>query len=50
MPQMSPIWWLYMMLMFIMCLIMTNSMIYFNYLSNNTNPVMFKSHNLSWKW
>nr|YP_010930309.1 ATP synthase F0 subunit 8 [Apphia nigricauda]WKK49898.1 ATP synthase F0 subunit 8 [Apphia nigricauda] len=50
MPQMSPIWWLYMMLIFILCLTMVTSVIYFNYLSNNTKLNSFMSSNLIWKW
>nr|YP_010835888.1 ATP synthase F0 subunit 8 [Carinata dushanensis]WGC89407.1 ATP synthase F0 subunit 8 [Carinata dushanensis] len=50
MPQMSPMWWMYMLFMFSLCLMLMNSMVYFNYMFNNTNFKSFKLKNLNWKW
>nr|YP_010835914.1 ATP synthase F0 subunit 8 [Apphia sp. 1 SJ-2023a]WGC89433.1 ATP synthase F0 subunit 8 [Apphia sp. 1 SJ-2023a] len=50
MPQMSPMWWMYMMLIFIMCLMMMNSLIYFNYLKSSTKMKTFKNFDFNWKW
>nr|YP_010835875.1 ATP synthase F0 subunit 8 [Onukindia connexa]WGC89394.1 ATP synthase F0 subunit 8 [Onukindia connexa] len=50
MPQMSPMWWLNMMLMFIFCLIMMNSLIYFNFFMKNKKKTNYDYKNLNWKW
>nr|YP_011032069.1 ATP synthase F0 subunit 8 [Carinata recurvata]WRH31299.1 ATP synthase F0 subunit 8 [Carinata recurvata] len=50
MPQMSPMWWVIMFLIFILCFLIMNSMIYFNYLINNTNINKLGYSNLTWKW
>nr|YP_010930296.1 ATP synthase F0 subunit 8 [Apphia nigricarina]WKK49885.1 ATP synthase F0 subunit 8 [Apphia nigricarina] len=50
MPQMSPMWWFHLMLIFILCLMVTNSMIYFNYLVNDKKSNPFTKSELVWKW
>nr|WAK83094.1 ATP synthase F0 subunit 8 [Janus sp.] len=52
MPQMSPMNWMFLLIMFTLLLIMCISMIYFNYLPS---PKKFKLNNkktnfLNWKW
>nr|UGS80311.1 ATP synthase F0 subunit 8 [Graphocaecilius interpretatus] len=53
MPQMSPIWWLPLFIMFIFILLMTNSLNYFyknykiSYLSSKTN---LNKKFIAWKW
>nr|UQS80541.1 ATP synthase F0 subunit 8 [Convexana sp. 1 JW-2022a] len=50
MPQMSPMWWLSMMLMFMFCFFIINSMIYFNILKNKNLYLKYKNSNFNWKW
>nr|YP_010963630.1 ATP synthase F0 subunit 8 [Tribulocentrus zhenbaensis]WKZ08113.1 ATP synthase F0 subunit 8 [Tribulocentrus zhenbaensis] len=50
MPQMSPMWWMSLMLMFNSMIMLSICMMYFNYkisikLSSSTNKT-----NLTWKW
>nr|QWC53770.1 ATP synthase F0 subunit 8 [Chudania hellerina] len=50
MPQMSPMWWLLLMMYFIYIMICLNSMIFFNYKSK---PKFIKTNNymnMNWKW
>nr|YP_009654748.1 ATP synthase F0 subunit 8 [Caystrus obscurus]QCI09303.1 ATP synthase F0 subunit 8 [Caystrus obscurus] len=52
MPQMSPMWWEFQFILFILLMILTTIMIYFiyfnsaNYKSNN----MKKKEQINWKW
>nr|QHV34323.1 ATP synthase F0 subunit 8 [Gessius sp. 'rufidorsus'] len=49
MPQMSPMWWMTLMLLFIFTLYMTMSMLYFNkkfYFKNKNIKKMM----MNWKW
>nr|UGS80506.1 ATP synthase F0 subunit 8 [Polypsocus corruptus] len=52
MPQMNPIWWTWLFIMFILTILLANSLNYFY--SNNTinknmnNKIMNKS--INWKW
>nr|YP_010271147.1 ATP synthase F0 subunit 8 [Gargara genistae]UKB86912.1 ATP synthase F0 subunit 8 [Gargara genistae] len=50
MPQMSPLWWLTLMLMFNSMIMLSISMLYFNY--NNSFKVSTTSQkiNLNWMW
>nr|ATD85992.1 ATP synthase F0 subunit 8 [Sophonia linealis] len=50
MPQMSPLWWLTLMLMFILSMMMMNSIIYFYLDSNNYEKVKIFNKQFSWKW
>nr|YP_011010137.1 ATP synthase F0 subunit 8 [Halobates sericeus]WPW46661.1 ATP synthase F0 subunit 8 [Halobates sericeus] len=51
MPQMAPLSWLSLMIMFIMMIIVVNSMTYFNknYKIESTKSKM-KMNMLNWKW
>nr|UGS80155.1 ATP synthase F0 subunit 8 [Anomopsocus amabilis] len=52
MPQMNPIWWLTLMILFIMIFLLTNSLNYFY----KTYKIEFKNNNylnkklINWKW
>nr|YP_010963617.1 ATP synthase F0 subunit 8 [Pantaleon erectonodatus]WKZ08100.1 ATP synthase F0 subunit 8 [Pantaleon erectonodatus] len=50
MPQMSPMWWLTLMLMFNSMVMMTISMVYFNYYTSLKSTMIMKKLNLIWKW
>nr|AKK32521.1 ATP synthase F0 subunit 8 [Henschiella sp. PJ-2015] len=51
MPQMSPLYWLIMMLMFMFMLMIMINMIYFNYMVKmNYIKKNYKNFNLIWKW
>nr|YP_011017946.1 ATP synthase F0 subunit 8 [Anidiocerus bimaculatus]WQF69858.1 ATP synthase F0 subunit 8 [Anidiocerus bimaculatus] len=50
MPQMSPIWWLTLMLMFNFMYLMMNAMLYFNYEINKKYLKENKYLTMSWKW
>nr|YP_009128298.1 ATP synthase F0 subunit 8 [Darthula hardwickii]AFY16796.1 ATP synthase F0 subunit 8 [Darthula hardwickii]AJP09350.1 ATP synthase F0 subunit 8 [Darthula hardwickii] len=49
MPQMSPMWWLIMMMMFNYMLLMTNTLMYFN---KNMKILKYTHNNtlMKWKW
>nr|YP_008992963.1 ATP synthase F0 subunit 8 [Leptobelus gazella]AEE89601.1 ATP synthase F0 subunit 8 [Leptobelus gazella] len=50
MPQMSPLWWLTLAVMFNLLTMMTMSMMYFNLkIELNMNKSM-KKNKLNWKW
>nr|YP_009560653.1 ATP synthase F0 subunit 8 [Gigantometra gigas]AZZ73258.1 ATP synthase F0 subunit 8 [Gigantometra gigas]AZZ73271.1 ATP synthase F0 subunit 8 [Gigantometra gigas] len=51
MPQMSPLAWMWLMIMFILSIILVNSMMYFNkkYL-NKMNMMGKKENKINWKW
>nr|YP_009732578.1 ATP synthase F0 subunit 8 [Idiocerus salicis]QHS71297.1 ATP synthase F0 subunit 8 [Idiocerus salicis]WEP24852.1 ATP synthase F0 subunit 8 [Idiocerus sp.] len=50
MPQMSPMWWLTLMLIFNFSFLMMNSVIYFNYKVTNKCSVKMLKYKLNWKW
>nr|YP_010610853.1 ATP synthase F0 subunit 8 [Sahlbergotettix salicicola]WAP91674.1 ATP synthase F0 subunit 8 [Sahlbergotettix salicicola] len=50
MPQMSPIWWLTLMLTFNMSYLMMNTILYFNYMNKNKNSIKMIKSKLIWKW
>nr|YP_009654839.1 ATP synthase F0 subunit 8 [Placosternum urus]QCI09407.1 ATP synthase F0 subunit 8 [Placosternum urus] len=52
MPQMSPLWWEMLFLVFIMSLMMFNIIIYFMQNKMNLNKNLFKNDNIQfiWKW
>nr|YP_011010202.1 ATP synthase F0 subunit 8 [Asclepios apicalis]WPW46739.1 ATP synthase F0 subunit 8 [Asclepios apicalis] len=51
MPQMAPLSWLSLMIMFIMMIITINSLMYFNKKYLTKNNIMSKSEkNMNWKW
>nr|WKK49872.1 ATP synthase F0 subunit 8 [Subulatus sp.] len=50
MPQMSPMWWLLMMIMFLIFKLIMNSMIYFTYFFKSKKPIIKNNCQLIWKW
>nr|YP_009251341.1 ATP synthase F0 subunit 8 [Bicellonychia lividipennis]AIQ80138.1 ATP synthase F0 subunit 8 [Bicellonychia lividipennis] len=50
MPQMAPMNWLYLFILFIMILLMINSMIYFFKTYKNNFMIQKKNIELKWKW
>nr|YP_010610879.1 ATP synthase F0 subunit 8 [Nabicerus dentimus]WAP91700.1 ATP synthase F0 subunit 8 [Nabicerus dentimus] len=50
MPQMSPMWWMTLMLIFNMCYLMMNTMLYFNYNIKNKYTIKMDKLKLTWKW
>nr|AZZ73284.1 ATP synthase F0 subunit 8 [Gigantometra gigas]AZZ73297.1 ATP synthase F0 subunit 8 [Gigantometra gigas] len=51
MPQMSPLAWMWLMIMFILSIILVNSMMYFNKKYLNKMTMMGKKENkINWKW
>nr|YP_011036644.1 ATP synthase F0 subunit 8 [Xestocephalus ishidae]WRK21248.1 ATP synthase F0 subunit 8 [Xestocephalus ishidae] len=50
MPQMSPMWWLTMMLIIMTMMTITNSMIYFFNMTLNTNKKKTMKNKFNWKW
>nr|QKW88758.1 ATP synthase F0 subunit 8 [Idiocerus herrichii] len=50
MPQMSPMWWLTLMLIFNLTYLMMNSMLYFNYQTKNKYSMKLLKYKLTWKW
>nr|AYE40948.1 ATP synthase F0 subunit 8 [Idioscopus sp. 'myrica']WEP24787.1 ATP synthase F0 subunit 8 [Idioscopus sp. 'myrica'] len=50
MPQMSPMWWLTLMLMFNLLYLMMNTILYFNYKVKNKNQILMKKSKMNWKW
>nr|WPW47389.1 ATP synthase F0 subunit 8 [Asclepios apicalis] len=51
MPQMAPLSWLSLMIMFIMMIISINSLMYFNKKYLAKKNIMSKSEkNMNWKW
>nr|WEP24839.1 ATP synthase F0 subunit 8 [Metidiocerus sp.] len=50
MPQMSPMWWLTLMLVFNLLYMMVNSMMYFNYKIKNKDSTKLSKFKLNWKW
>nr|QZR91897.1 ATP synthase F0 subunit 8 [Ujna puerana] len=50
MPQMSPMWWLFLMICSISTLLMMNSIIYFNLISLKTQMKTIQKNKIIWKW
>nr|QXP43452.1 ATP synthase F0 subunit 8 [Koreocerus koreanus] len=50
MPQMSPMWWLTLMLIFNSCYMVMTTMLYFNYKIKNKMPIKMNKSKLNWKW
>nr|YP_002995744.1 ATP synthase F0 subunit 8 [Stictopleurus subviridis]YP_010316732.1 ATP synthase F0 subunit 8 [Liorhyssus hyalinus]ACF04095.1 ATP synthase F0 subunit 8 [Stictopleurus subviridis]UMY76354.1 ATP synthase F0 subunit 8 [Liorhyssus hyalinus]URN72948.1 ATP synthase F0 subunit 8 [Liorhyssus hyalinus] len=53
MPQMSPLWWEILFLLFIMCFLIMNTIIYYNKMispKKSENQMMIKTSNQNWKW
>nr|YP_010999375.1 ATP synthase F0 subunit 8 [Arma koreana]WPM93260.1 ATP synthase F0 subunit 8 [Arma koreana] len=52
MPQMSPLWWEVLFIIFVMTYFMFNIMIYFNKKNSliNKNSKNNKTNNLNWMW
>nr|AIW65040.1 ATP synthase F0 subunit 8 [Notonectidae sp. MT-2014] len=52
MPQMSPMWWTMLMIMFLMTFFMFNMMIYFMKMEEGTKEENIKIHtkSMNWKW
>nr|ARH53834.1 ATP synthase F0 subunit 8 [Elateroidea sp. AH-2016] len=51
MPQMAPISWINLMIMFIMIFMILNSLNYFSFMySNKSMKSTFKMKNPNWKW
>nr|UGN61566.1 ATP synthase F0 subunit 8 [Paracyba sp.] len=50
MPQMSPMWWTTLMLMFIFSILVCMFMMYFNYTKKMSEKKKMTMNNLSWTW
>nr|QUI77261.1 ATP synthase F0 subunit 8 [Mitjaevia shibingensis] len=50
MPQMSPMWWTTLMVMFIIIFLILMTNMYFNLNNKLTMKVMLLKKNMSWKW
>nr|WAP91726.1 ATP synthase F0 subunit 8 [Idiocerini gen. 'Neoamritatus' sp.] len=50
MPQMSPMWWLTLMLMFNLLYLITNNILYFNYKIKNKELIKSNKMKMIWKW
>nr|QWC53822.1 ATP synthase F0 subunit 8 [Concaveplana rufolineata] len=50
MPQMSPMWWMSLMILFIFMMLMFNSMIYFIFSSKMNIKLTLENKQLIWKW
>nr|YP_010996495.1 ATP synthase F0 subunit 8 [Sophonia microstaina]WPC85237.1 ATP synthase F0 subunit 8 [Sophonia microstaina] len=50
MPQMSPMWWLLLMIYFIFVMTLFNSMVYFIFYKKNHKEISSKKFMLNWKW
>nr|YP_010583003.1 ATP synthase F0 subunit 8 [Yangisunda tiani]UGN61449.1 ATP synthase F0 subunit 8 [Yangisunda tiani] len=50
MPQMSPMWWTLLMLMFIFTLLMTMKVLYFNYMKMIKMKKSVKKNYFNWSW
>nr|QFK69090.1 ATP synthase F0 subunit 8 [Phymatostetha punctata] len=49
MPQMAPLWWTSLFMMFILSYMMINVMMYFN-MNHVTKKIKIKFINMNWKW
>nr|YP_010952934.1 ATP synthase F0 subunit 8 [Empoascanara alami]YP_010952973.1 ATP synthase F0 subunit 8 [Empoascanara hongkongica]QJT42832.1 ATP synthase F0 subunit 8 [Empoascanara dwalata]WMQ52377.1 ATP synthase F0 subunit 8 [Empoascanara alami]WMQ52416.1 ATP synthase F0 subunit 8 [Empoascanara hongkongica] len=50
MPQMSPMWWTFLMIMFILSFIMIMSMLYFDYKKKIDFKINLNLTKMNWKW
>uniref|UniRef100_A0AB38ZDF3 ATP synthase complex subunit 8 n=1 Tax=Esakia lundbladi TaxID=3095926 RepID=A0AB38ZDF3_9HEMI len=51
MPQMAPLSWLTLMIMFIISIVIINSMLYFNKnYSTMSNKMKMEKNSINWKW
>nr|YP_010692603.1 ATP synthase F0 subunit 8 [Tricentrus davidi]WBV77344.1 ATP synthase F0 subunit 8 [Tricentrus davidi] len=50
MPQMAPMWWMTLMIMFNMLTMMMISLTYFNFHTNLMLSTKKKENKFSWKW
>nr|ATC73072.1 ATP synthase F0 subunit 8 [Cicadellinae sp. EMHAU-2015-Zz060410]QUO99351.1 ATP synthase F0 subunit 8 [Atkinsoniella grahami] len=50
MPQMAPMWWTSLMILFIMTLLLMMNIIYFNMLSKSTKNNQIFIKQMNWKW
>nr|YP_010736939.1 ATP synthase F0 subunit 8 [Chinaocerus tubulatus]WEP24826.1 ATP synthase F0 subunit 8 [Chinaocerus tubulatus] len=50
MPQMAPMWWMTMMLIFNLTYLMTTTMLYFNYKIKTKSSIKVNKPELNWKW
>nr|YP_007889830.1 ATP synthase F0 subunit 8 [Paphnutius ruficeps]AEG64525.1 ATP synthase FO subunit 8 [Paphnutius ruficeps] len=50
MPQMAPMWWTSLFLVFISSYLIINAIIYFNYNCGAKYVLIVKYTNLCWKW
>nr|ATD53066.1 ATP synthase F0 subunit 8 [Paphnutius ruficeps]ATV98859.1 ATP synthase F0 subunit 8 [Paphnutius sp. EMHAU-15062703] len=50
MPQMAPMWWTSLFLVFISSYLIINTIIYFNYNCDAKCVLIVKYTNLCWKW
>nr|YP_010923083.1 ATP synthase F0 subunit 8 [Nysius inconspicuus]WJZ45486.1 ATP synthase F0 subunit 8 [Nysius inconspicuus] len=50
MPQMSPMWWEILFILFNMTLIMMNIMIYWQKMPNYKSELTIKKKTMNWKW
>nr|UFK32174.1 ATP synthase F0 subunit 8 [Uniformus sp.] len=50
MPQMSPMWWTFLMLIFILSFILVNNFLYFNYDSKKSKLASLKNFKMLWVW
>nr|YP_010540349.1 ATP synthase F0 subunit 8 [Singapora shinshana]UYF20491.1 ATP synthase F0 subunit 8 [Singapora shinshana] len=50
MPQMSPMWWTTMMMMFLISFMLVMSILYFNCMNLMNKDIQIKSKKLNWKW
>nr|ATC73049.1 ATP synthase F0 subunit 8 [Cuerna sp. EMHAU-2015-Zz052311] len=50
MPQMAPIWWTLMMILFIFTLFMMMTLIYFNNMNKYTKMKKIFTSQMNWKW
>nr|YP_010743021.1 ATP synthase F0 subunit 8 [Anagonalia emeiensis]WEU75302.1 ATP synthase F0 subunit 8 [Anagonalia emeiensis] len=50
MPQMSPMWWTFLMLMFMFMMFFMLSLMYFNFMNKLMKNNKFMSNQMNWKW
>nr|ATC73036.1 ATP synthase F0 subunit 8 [Graphocephala sp. EMHAU-2015-Zz052315] len=50
MPQMAPMWWTFLMIMFIMSMIMMMTNMYFNTLNKLMKKKEINTNQMNWKW
>nr|YP_011036709.1 ATP synthase F0 subunit 8 [Xestocephalus iguchii]WRK21313.1 ATP synthase F0 subunit 8 [Xestocephalus iguchii] len=50
MPQMSPMWWMFMMTTIMTLMMMTNSIMYFYTMTNKLKTNKMNKTTMNWKW